>query len=96
MALLQLKVPITQCQMRKHQPTVIENHIYTLVKRIFVERFLFEGVSFFRRGERETFSDTRLLLPFRSSGAIQGSVPRTPPEISVWHFTLESPKSPTW
>jgi hypothetical protein len=43
-----------------------------------------------------TFSETRLLLPFRSSGAIHGSVPRTPPEISVLHFTFDRPKSPTW
>jgi hypothetical protein len=30
-----------------------------------------------------TFSETKLLLPFRSSGAIHGSVPRTPPEMRV-------------
>jgi hypothetical protein len=42
-----------------------------------------------------TFSDTKLLLPFRSSGAIQGKVPLTPPEIRVWHFTFDRPKSPT-
>jgi hypothetical protein len=44
----------------------------------------------------QTFSETRLLLPFNSSGAIQGSVPRTPPEISVWHLTFDKPKSPTY
>jgi hypothetical protein len=31
----------------------------------------------------DTFSETKLLLPFRSSGAIQGSVPLTPPEMRV-------------
>ena len=30
-----------------------------------------------------TFSDTMLLLPLKSSGAIQGRVPRTPPETNV-------------
>jgi hypothetical protein len=44
---------------------------------------------------KNTFSDTKLLLPFRSSGAIQGKVPLTPPEIRVWHFTFDRPKSPT-
>jgi hypothetical protein len=45
---------------------------------------------------QHTFSETRLLLPFNSSGAIQGSVPLTPPEINVWHLTLDRPKSPTY
>jgi hypothetical protein len=50
-----------------------------------------------KRGvEEQTISDTIVLPPFRSSGAIQGSVPRTPPEIRVWHFTLERPRSATW
>jgi hypothetical protein len=44
----------------------------------------------------QTFSETRLLLPFNSSGAIQGSVPLTPPEINVWHLTFDKPKSPTY
>jgi len=49
-----------------------------------------------RASENErTFSDTKMLPPFRSSGAIQGSVPRTPPEIKVWHFTFERPRSAT-
>jgi hypothetical protein len=47
-------------------------------------------------GHWQTFSETRLLLPFNSSGAIQGSVPRTPPDISVWHLTFDKPKSPTY
>ena len=37
-----------------------------------------------------------LLLPFSSSGAIQGSVPRTPPETKVFRLILDKPKSPTW
>ena len=39
-----------------------------------------------------TFSDTKLLPPFRSSGAIKGSVPHTPPETKEWHFTFERPR----
>jgi hypothetical protein len=46
--------------------------------------------------QNQTFSETRLLLPFNNSGAIQGSVPLTPPEISVWHLTFDNPKSPTY
>ena len=42
-----------------------------------------------------TFSETRLLLPFNSSGAIHGSVPLTPPETSVFLLILDNPKSPT-
>lgn len=42
-----------------------------------------------------TFSDTRLLLPFKSSGAIHGRVPRTPPETKVLRLILDNPKSPT-
>uniref|UniRef100_A0A7C9EJ61 Uncharacterized protein n=1 Tax=Opuntia streptacantha TaxID=393608 RepID=A0A7C9EJ61_OPUST len=42
-----------------------------------------------------TFSETLLLLPFNSSGAIHGSVPRTPPETKVLRFILDKPKSPT-
>jgi len=43
-----------------------------------------------------TFSETLLLLPFRSSGAIQGSVPRTPPVTKVFRLIFDKPKSPTW
>lgn len=43
----------------------------------------------------QTFSETRLLLPLNSSGAIHGSVPRTPPDISVFRLILDNPKSPT-
>lgn len=43
-----------------------------------------------------TFSVTPLLLPSSSSGAIQGSVPLTPPETSVLRLILERPKSPTY
>lgn len=42
-----------------------------------------------------TFSETRLLLPLSSSGAIHGSVPRTPPETRVLRLILDNPKSPT-
>jgi len=42
-----------------------------------------------------TFSDTLLLLPFNSSGAIHGRVPRTPPETKVLRLILDNPKSPT-
>ena len=49
-----------------------------------------------KEATEQTFSETRLLLPFNSSGAIQGSVPRTPPEISVWHLTFDRPQSPTY
>jgi len=45
--------------------------------------------------DKSTFSETRLLLPFNSSGAIQGSVPRTPPETNVLRLILDNPKSPT-
>jgi hypothetical protein len=44
----------------------------------------------------QTFSETRLMLPLSSSGAIHGSVPLTPPEINVWHLTFDKPKSPTY
>ena len=37
-----------------------------------------------------------MLLPFSSSGAIQGSVPRTPPETKVFRLIFDKPKSPTW
>ena len=43
-----------------------------------------------------TFSETLLLLPFRSSGAIQGNVPRTPPVTKVFRLIFYKPKSPTW
>jgi hypothetical protein len=39
--------------------------------------------SAFQVKNKQTFSETRLLLPFSSSGAIHGRVPLTPPEISV-------------
>lgn len=42
-----------------------------------------------------TFSETRLLLPFSSSGAIHGSVPLTPPDTRVLRLILDNPKSPT-
>lgn len=42
-----------------------------------------------------TFSETRLLLPFNNSGAIHGSVPRTPPDTRVLRLILDNPKSPT-
>ena len=44
----------------------------------------------------QTFSETRLLLPFNSSGAIHGKVPRTPPDTRVLRLILDNPKSPTW
>lgn len=44
---------------------------------------------------RLTFSETRLLLPFNSSGAIHGRVPRTPPDTRVLRLILDNPKSPT-
>jgi hypothetical protein len=47
------------------------------------------------RKRKLTFSVTILLLPFSNSGAIQGRVPRTPPDTIVWCFTLERPRSPT-
>lgn len=37
-----------------------------------------------------------LLLPLKSSGAIHGNVPRTPPDTKVFCFTLDKPKSPIW
>jgi len=43
-----------------------------------------------------TFSETLLLLPFRSSGAIHGKVPRTPPDTNVFLLIFDKPKSPTW
>lgn len=43
-----------------------------------------------------TFSETRLLLPFNSSGAIHGSVPLTPPDTRVLRLILDNPKSPTY
>ena len=43
-----------------------------------------------------TFSETLLLLPFSSSGAIQGRVPRTPPVTKVLRLIFDKPKSPTW
>lgn len=73
--------------MRTHQPIDQESHLL----RDQISREI-EG----RRKVETTFSETRLLLPFKSSGAIHGSVPRTPPDIRVWHFTLDSPRSPTW
>lgn len=42
-----------------------------------------------------TFSETLLLLPFSSSGAIHGRVPLTPPETSVFRLIFERPKSAT-
>ena len=46
--------------------------------------------------EAFTFSETLLLLPFRSSGAIHGRVPLTPPETKVFRLIFDRPKSPTW
>ena len=65
---------------------------------VFIRRQLKESECHISKKEatEPTFSETRLLLPFNSSGAIQGSVPRTPPEISVWHLTFDKPKSPTY
>lgn len=46
-------------------------------------------------GKKLAFSETLLLLPFSSSGAIHGRVPRTPPETKVLRLILDNPKSPT-
>lgn len=43
-----------------------------------------------------TFSVTMLLFPLKSSGAIQGKVPRTPPETKVCCFTFDKPRSPIY
>lgn len=43
-----------------------------------------------------TFSETLLLPPLSSSGAIQGRVPRTPPETKVFRLIFDKPKSATW
>ena len=43
-----------------------------------------------------TFSETLLLLPLSSSGAIHGRVPRTPPVTNVFLFIFDKPKSPTF
>lgn len=43
-----------------------------------------------------TFSVTMLLLPLRSSGAIHGNVPRTPPDTKVCCFTFDNPRSPIY
>ena len=43
-----------------------------------------------------TFSETLLLLPFSSSGAIHGRVPLTPPDTKVFRLIFERPKSATW
>ena len=94
MALPQLEVPTTQYQMRTHRPMLkrIEAQAEQVREKIFICKMVLKD----KWKHKPTFSETRLLLPFRSSGAIHGSVPRTPPEISVWHFTLDRPKSPTW
>lgn len=36
-----------------------------------------------------------MLLPFKSSGAIHGSVPLTPPDTKVLRLILDKPRSPT-
>jgi len=48
-----------------------------------------------RKG-RFTFSETILLFPLRSSGAIHGKVPLTPPDTKVCCLTFDSPRSPIW
>lgn len=77
--------------MRKHQPVKVIPQAKCLSKDSMIPLFIAK----LHTNSLVTFSETRLLLPFNSSGAIHGSVPRTPPETRVLRLILDNPKSPT-
>lgn len=76
--------------MRKHQPVKVIPQAKCLSKDSMIP-----FIAKLHTNSLVTFSETRLLLPFNSSGAIHGSVPRTPPETRVLRLILDNPKSPT-
>ena len=64
-------------------------------KKIMIQVKVANGISPVLYHECITFSETLLLLPFKSSGAIHGKVPRTPPDTNVFLLIFDKPKSPT-
>jgi hypothetical protein len=83
--------------MNRHQSTrCIKIVFLSKHKKWNIVCYKYDLIKYANKKNSFTFSDTILLFPLKSSGAIHGKVPLTPPDTKVCCLTFDSPRSPIW